>query len=219
MAYLRRFSTASWRLYRLLGLLLLGAAGCPPPLPDAPPQAAPATGRLLLCVGSNQEIFAELQAEFAELAIGWVADLAECGRAYAAAAVAGTACLEQEKDCHNPQFIDGKPTATSDSRYPQLLLFWSLQHGSLSLRSQKVTESTGPGPAVAAGAGQRGGRGPVGGGGRSITKVVVTPSAETGYTGELFRFDPRLGQLRGGETFRDLATAKLLDRVRALAGL
>jgi hypothetical protein len=174
---------------------------------------------LLICAGSNQEIFDELKGELLQLDIRWVSDSPECARAQAAASVAGAGCLEQEQDCRNPQFIDGKPIATAESSYPQLLLFWSLQHGSLSLESHKVQESSGPGPAVSGGGGQRGGRaggGAGSAGGRSITKVVVTPSGETGYTGELFRFDPRLGQLRSGQRFKDLATPKLLDRVRAL---
>jgi hypothetical protein len=180
----------------------------PPPVPS---------GSVLICAGSNQDVFADLKSEFVRLDVLWEKEAPECLRAQAAVGLNGRPCLQQEQDCSTPRFIDGKPVDTPESPYDHVVLFWTLQHGSLSVKN-KTTKETVSSPASQAmppgAGGRRGGGG--GRGGYSTTKVETITSSETGYSGEVFLFEPRPGQLQRGRQFTDLKPSALQDLVRKL---
>jgi hypothetical protein len=189
------------------------AAGCAPPIPSAPPTKV--NRAILVCADSDQEVFDELKPRFTRLDVSRFADTPECLRAKSAALEIGHTCLDSEQDCSTPSYIDGKPIATPASAYDAVLLFPQLIHGSLTAKTVTTTKVVSAGGA----SGGLGGQGGVSRGGqhaKTVTENDIVSSPETDYTGEVFVFDPRPGQLHLGKRFKNVAPDLVRDLMREL---
>lgn len=206
-------STTSIAAGLFFQLLLSGGtmslSSCAPPVRDTPPSKL--TRSVLVCADSDVEIFEPLKSRFTRLDVSRFTRTPECARGALATSEVGRTCLDSESSCSTPRYVDGKPLANSASAYDVVLLLPQLLHGSLSAKVVKPT--TLPDAVKLAYL--------LGGQSDGLDRTVpaedqLRVSLEIGYSGEVFLFDPRLGQLHIGKRFKDIASERLRDLLRDL---
>lgn len=202
--------TLAPHLARGLGLALalgvVATGGClRPPTVTAPPTKL--NHEVLVCADSDQDLFDAIKPRFSRLDVSRFADTPECVRGRSAVAEIGHTCLNDETSCTTPEYVDGKPIATPISAYDSVLLFTQLLHGSLSAKTVTNTKVISSGGATT-------GMGPGGHGtphGKTVTETDIVGSGETDYTGELYVFDPRPGELHLGRRFKNIPAERVHD--------
>jgi hypothetical protein len=191
-------------LFFSLGAVSTG--GClRPPAVTAPPSKI--NHAVLVCADSDQQLFDDIKPRFTRLDISRFAETPECLHGKSAVAEIGHTCLNDETSCSTPEYIDGKPLATPISAYDSVLLFTQLLHGSLSAKAVTKTKVINTGGATT-GVVPGGATIPTGG---TMAETVIVGSGETDYTGELYVFDPRAGELHLGRRFKNIPAERVHD--------